>query len=111
MLEAALTRLDELRGSDPLGPADLYDDLARHYDHRRASLRGDGDPEGGPYAEHYFRYLELSRTLLDVERQAALRLRDEGRIADEALRQIEHELDLSEARLVAVMDDRTAGTR
>ena len=36
-----------------------------------------------------------------VERQAALRLRDEGRVTDEILRDIEYELDLSETRLAA----------
>jgi hypothetical protein len=30
-------------------------------------------------------------------------MRDEGRIADEALRELEHELDLSEARLAAAI--------
>jgi hypothetical protein len=52
-------------------------------------------------SEHYLQYLDLSRTLLDVERTTALRLRDEGVITDEALRDIEHELDLSETRLAA----------
>jgi hypothetical protein len=31
-------------------------------------------------------------------------MRDEGRITDEALRQMENELDLSESRLVASMN-------
>jgi hypothetical protein len=45
--------------------------------------------------------LDLSRTLLDVERQAVLRLRDEGRVTDETLREMEYELDLDETRLIA----------
>ncbi len=55
------------------------------------------------HAEHYSRYLDLSHMLLEVERHAALRLRDEGRIDDEALREIENEMDLSETRLSAVL--------
>jgi CPA1 family monovalent cation:H+ antiporter len=50
-------------------------------------------------AERHIRYRDLSRELAKVERDAAIRLRDEGRIDDDALRQMEHELDLTEARL------------
>jgi CPA1 family monovalent cation:H+ antiporter len=39
----------------------------------------------------------ISRDLLRLERQTAVRLRNEGRINDETLRQLEHELDLREA--------------
>jgi hypothetical protein len=39
----------------------------------------------------------ISRELLRLERQTAVRLRNEGRINDETLRQLEHELDLREA--------------
>ena len=49
--------------------------------------------------EHHVRYRDLARELARIERDAAIRLRDEGRIDDDALRQIEHELDLTEARL------------
>jgi CPA1 family monovalent cation:H+ antiporter len=38
---------------------------------------------------------------LRVERQTAVRLRNQGRINDESLRKLEHELDLSEAHLLA----------
>jgi CPA1 family monovalent cation:H+ antiporter len=43
----------------------------------------------------------LSRDLLRVERKTAVRLRNEGRINDELLRDLERELDLSEARFLA----------
>jgi hypothetical protein len=42
-------------------------------------------------------FARLSRELLRVERQTAVRLRNENRISDETLRQIERELDLREA--------------
>jgi hypothetical protein len=38
-----------------------------------------------------------------------LRLRDDGRITDEAVREMEHELDLGEAQLIAAMESRTIG--
>jgi len=43
----------------------------------------------------------LSRDLLRVERQTAVRLRNEGRINDELLRDLERELDLSETRFLS----------
>ena len=43
--------------------------------------------------------MEFARELLRAERQTAMKLRDEGRINDEVLRRVEHELDLSEERL------------
>jgi hypothetical protein len=39
-----------------------------------------------------------------VERAAAIRLRDEGRIGDNVLRRIERELDLDESRLAPDVD-------
>jgi hypothetical protein len=39
---------------------------------------------------------------LRVERETAIRLRDESRINDEVLRRVERELDLTESRLLLV---------
>lgn len=72
-----------------------------HYRDRLTSIVGPSRAGGHSDIQHYRQYLDLSRTLLDVERRTALRLRDEGRIMDEALREIEHELDLAETRLIA----------
>jgi CPA1 family monovalent cation:H+ antiporter len=46
------------------------------------------------------RHVELSLEALRVERETAIRLRNEGRTNDTVLRRIERELDLSESRLV-----------
>lgn len=106
VLQAAHARLEEIRRSDPTGVADVYEDLEQYYKHRLASVSEPNHEQDQEHAEHYFRYLELSRTLLEVERQTALRLRDEGRITDEALRELEHEQDLSETRLIAAAETR-----
>lgn len=42
----------------------------------------------------------IQQELLDKERQLVIRLRNEGKIGDEALRKIEYELDLEETRLI-----------
>jgi Na+/H+ antiporter len=96
MLESALSRLEEMRAgsNDALTP--VYDDLAQHYRQRLASVVAP-DGETGTDARRTSR--EISRELLRVERESAIRLRDERRISDEVLRQLEHELDLREARM------------
>lgn len=108
VLETTLARLEELRRGESSGSTEVYDDLARHYKHRLASI-GSGREKDIADAEDYFQYVDLSRTLLEVERQTALRLRREGRIPDEALRAMEHELDLTEARLIAATRHHAGG--
>jgi Na+/H+ antiporter len=102
VLQAAQAHLADIRRGDPSGFDDVYDDLEQHYKHRLASVGWFNQEEDKEHAEHYFQYVDLSRKLLVVERETALRLRDEGRITDEALRELEHEQDLSETRLTAI---------
>jgi monovalent cation/hydrogen antiporter len=94
--EAVLARLVEVKERDTEDTAGHYDDIAQHYRHRLAALQEAGDGKGDP--SDLDRYTELSREMLEVERQTAVRLRNEGRINDEVLRRLERELDLSESR-------------
>jgi monovalent cation/hydrogen antiporter len=98
--EAALAHLQEARERDTREAAGNYDDLAQHYRQRLESLQ-DTDDGAGKTAD-LDRYTELSRETLRVERQTAVRLRNEGRINDEVLRRIERELDLNESRYTLV---------
>ena len=105
VLEAALKYLEDHQPQDRSADAWLYDDLVQHYKHRlarTASLPSESDYQTN--LEHYARYLAISSDLLRVERQTALRLRDEGRITDGVLRQLQRELDLSETRLNVSID-------
>ena len=97
MLDAALAHLEESRKEDESEFHEIYDDLTGHYRHRLAAVSGKDDPENGLSPEHKQRHTRLLRDLLRVERQTALRLRNQGRINDETLRQLEYELDLREA--------------
>jgi CPA1 family monovalent cation:H+ antiporter len=100
MIDAAVSHLNDAKEKDNEEAAAVYEDLVRHYDQRLASLQsGDGNP--GPAAGHH-RHLELSLEALRVERETAVRLRNEGRINDDILRRIERELDLSESRIATV---------
>jgi CPA1 family monovalent cation:H+ antiporter len=100
IIEAALKHLEEVRQNDDSNFGDLYDDLAKHYRHRLASLMHSGDGDGIS-SDHHARYLSLSRELLETERHAAQRLRNEGRVSADVLRELEYEIDLSETRLEA----------
>jgi monovalent cation/hydrogen antiporter len=106
VLQTTLERLEEIRRSDRSTFVELYDDLEQQYKHRLVSLGGDLQEQDKANADHYLRYLDLSRALLDVERKTALRLRDEGRITDEVLRELEFEQDLTETRLIAATESR-----
>lgn len=97
--EAALLHLQQARTRDEDAYAELYDDLASHYRQRLATLNHSVAEETENTVHE--RYLELTLETLRVERGAAIRLRDEGRINDEVLRRLERELDLNEVRLIA----------
>src|SRR2546427_626049 len=99
VLQSALSRLEPLRAADGADLAPLYDDVAEHYRRRLASLRLDDTDDSRAAASNRRRLREVSLELLRAEREAAIRLREERRINDDVLRQIEHELDLREARL------------
>ena len=97
MLQAALEHLRRRREESNADLADIYDDLAGHYQHQLAILSGeDGHEEA---SDMYLHFLGISREVLGVEREKVITLRDQGRISDEVLRRLQTELDLNETRL------------
>jgi CPA1 family monovalent cation:H+ antiporter len=99
MIEAALKQLKEVRAKDGGEFASVYDEIEQRYKRRLENLLGQDDQGAPANRQVYIRQLELVRNLLNMERQTALELRGTGRINDEVLRKIEHELDLTETRL------------
>jgi monovalent cation/hydrogen antiporter len=95
---AALQRLADARGSDMPEFTPIYDDVQQHYEHRLAVLEGKAKADAA--VSEYGRALDLNLQLLRTERETVLALRNEGRISDEVLRQLERELDLRESELV-----------
>jgi len=99
MIEAALEKLRAEQKRDNGEFPEVYKEIEDRYRHRLAALReGERESEHDD-PEHARRYQRLLRELIHVERSTAVRLRNEGRLNDEALRRIEHELDLNELRL------------
>jgi CPA1 family monovalent cation:H+ antiporter len=97
ILETALQYLEGERKKDTAEFDSIYKDIVGHYRHRLTDVIGKDDAAGNLGPEHHKRLSRISRDLLRLERQTAVRLRNEGRINDETLRQLEHELDLREA--------------
>jgi monovalent cation/hydrogen antiporter len=101
-IEAGLAHLAKSRPADRPDLHPIYDDLAHHYRQRLAEVatdqKGTERADAAP-PDLNRRLRDVSRELARVERNTAIRLRDEGRINDDVLRQIEHDLDLEEARL------------
>ena len=79
--------LDQLR--------DTYGHRSEHVERQReAAVSGDEDQE-------LIGHREIRRTVIDAERETLLRLRAEGAIDDDVLRELERELDLEERRMDA----------
>ena len=100
----ALTHLESARSQDLQDFEAVYDDLSHRYTRRLASLSKESTDDGMSNRE-LARYRKILGELLRLERKTAVRLRNEGRINDEVLRKIEHELDLSETRLTLSYSD------
>lgn len=98
-ITAATKRLDEL-ASEEWAPPDMVERLRALYE-RKASHVGQRAHavEGVPATAHTQATLRLHRELLMTERNALLRLREEGTISDEVLRRVELTLDLAELQL------------
>lgn len=98
---AALARLDELVGEKWI-PEEYLTHLRSIYEDKidafTTRMDGTGAPgerdDDSPAAKR-----RLRQEILQAERSAVIQLRDQGRIDDEVLRQVERELDLEEQRL------------
>lgn len=97
--DAALARLEEL-AEEGWVREDTAERVRGMYGYRRSRFvaRKMGVDEDG-FEERSQSYQRLSRELLLAQRNALVRLRNEGTISDEALHRIERDLDLEETRL------------
>lgn len=97
--DAALERLEELAEEDWTRD-DTVERLRGLYDYRRRRLSaraGSGDDDG--YEDRSLAYQRLVRELLEAQRRAIVRLRNEGAISNEVMHRIERDLDLEDSRL------------
>jgi hypothetical protein len=97
--QAAIESIEKLRASGKFSP-DTVDRLRAEYDERVEQLHlcaENPDDCRGEIATP--QYQRLQRQALGVERQTIIQLRNERVINDDALRRIQRDLDLAEARL------------
>jgi hypothetical protein len=100
MVEAALAHLEQSRNSADPEEDEVYDELSRDFRRRLAAVdRSDDRSHEGTHADVFKKFLTLSHELLRVQRQTVLELRNQRRIGDEVLRELEYELDLGELKL------------
>jgi len=102
ILEEALKHIKERREASESQNHHLvaaFDDAITKYKRRLSAVTGQSYEQHGIDAEDHGHIVDLSRQLVQIERETAVRLRNEGLISDQILRRIEFELDLSETRL------------
>ncbi|MCW3097452.1 MAG: Na+/H+ antiporter [Chthonomonadaceae bacterium] len=81
-------------------PNEAVADIRGHYEERLKHLNAPADQEErARLAERKLKYRQLKRALLTSERDAIVKMRDEGVISDDALHRIQRDLDLEEVRL------------
>jgi CPA1 family monovalent cation:H+ antiporter len=101
--QAALDRLDEVEAegeADPEQLRRLRELYRRRFQTCMAIVGGERGRDALDEArERREKLTTLRRDVMDTERSALLRLRDEGRVGQETVRHVERDLDLDEARL------------
>ncbi len=106
MISAALTSLEQMRQNHAAEGDGILDQLQLHYQRRWALLEEESDlpsdsPNGAITREQVQQYDAVARQLREVERSVALRLRQQNKVHDEVLRDLERELDLLDAHYSA----------
>jgi CPA1 family monovalent cation:H+ antiporter len=95
---AARERLEELRGEEWVRDA-TADQLEELFDHREERYGAQLREEESDAQKRTEDFARLRRELLESERDALVRMRDEGRIDGDVLRRVEFDLDLEDNRL------------
>jgi CPA1 family monovalent cation:H+ antiporter len=96
--EAALARLEAMESLKQARP-NTIERLRAEYVDRIQQLRSEGAQEKRIGRLFSPDFEELAREALDTERQTVIGLRNEEIISDQALRRIQRDIDLAEARL------------
>ena len=103
MISAALASLEQMRNGDSTEQYDMLGQIELYYQRRWALLEQESDEaaesvNGALTRKQVEEHDKIAKQLRDVERSVALKLRDENKIHDEVLRELERELDLLDAR-------------
>jgi CPA1 family monovalent cation:H+ antiporter len=96
---AALDRLDALGGEDWTRD-DTIDRMRRQYEYRKRRFAARaGKAEDIGYEDRALAYQQVVQSVLAAQREALVRLRNEGTISNEVMNRVVREMDLEESRL------------
>jgi CPA1 family monovalent cation:H+ antiporter len=96
--EAALAHVEAMESLQRARPKTI-ERLRSEYLDRIQQLRSEGPPEKSGRRLFSRDFEELAREALETERDTVINLRNEEVINDQALRRIQRDIDLAEARL------------
>jgi CPA1 family monovalent cation:H+ antiporter len=97
--KAALARIDELAGEEWTRD-DTIERMRGAYEYRKRRLAARaGKIEDEGFEDRSVAYQSLVRELLEAQRDAVVRLRNEGTISNDVMHRLERELDLEDERL------------
>jgi CPA1 family monovalent cation:H+ antiporter len=96
--EAAVARLEEIASSNRARPRTI-ERLRSEYEDRIRQLRSEAPDEESVSRLFSEDFEELASEVLQTERNTLIQLRNEEAINDQALRRIQRDIDLAEARL------------
>jgi CPA1 family monovalent cation:H+ antiporter len=96
--EAALARLEATAKLSPARP-EVVERLRSEYADRIRQLRSETPHEESVNRLFSPDFEQLAREALDTERETVIKMRNEEAISDQALRRIQRDIDLAEARL------------
>jgi CPA1 family monovalent cation:H+ antiporter len=96
-VEAALRRLDDLEVEYP-EHKELVDQLRSRFEHEASHALPSAEGPLDESEQELLDHLEIRTAVVDAERDAVIRLRDDGIISDEVLHRIERDLDLEALR-------------
>jgi monovalent cation/hydrogen antiporter len=96
-LDAAIESIDATAAE--LGSSEMVVERVRHEMDKQRKLLAAGGSDGDPIVQHDDQYTSLMLALIARRREALLELRDEQRIDDIVLRQVQGRLDIEEVRI------------
>jgi monovalent cation/hydrogen antiporter len=97
--KAALAEIDALAGEDWV-PDEKVQRMRSVYEHRKRRFAAQaGKIEDDGYEDRSLAYQQMVQLVLAAERAALLRMRGEGRLSNEVMNRILHDLDLEESEL------------
>jgi CPA1 family monovalent cation:H+ antiporter len=96
--EAALAHVEEMEALHRTNPK-TAERLRAEYVDRIQQLRGESPPEKTVRRLFSRDFEDLAREALETERETVIGLRNDEVISDQALRRIQRDIDLAEARL------------